>query len=90
MKDFRQRALDYHEFPTPGKVSGALTTPAETSEDLSLAYSPGVAEPVREIAANPDDVYKYTAKGNTVDVITNGTTILGLGNLGQMDSKPVM
>ena len=90
MKDFRQRALDYHEFPTPGKVSVALTTPAETSEDLSLAYSPGVAEPVRDIAANPDDVYKYTAKGNTVAVITNGTAILGLGNLGPMASKPVM
>ncbi len=90
MTDFRQQALDYHAFPTPGKVSVALTTPAETSEDLSLAYSPGVAEPVREIAANPDDVYKYTAKGNTVAVITNGTAILGLGNLGPMASKPVM
>jgi len=90
MTDFRQQALDYHAFPTPGKVSVSLTTPAETSEDLSLAYSPGVAEPVREIAANPDDVYKYTAKGNTVAVITNGTAILGLGNLGPMASKPVM
>jgi len=63
MTDFRQRALDYHALPTPGKISVSLTTAAETSEDLSLAYSPGVAEPVREIAANPDDVYKYTAKG---------------------------
>ena len=90
MTDFRQKALDYHAFPTPGKVSVSLTTPAETSEDLSLAYSPGVAEPVREIAANSDDVYKYTAKGNTVAVITNGTAILGLGNLGPMASKPVM
>ena len=90
MTDFRQQALDYHASPTPGKISVALTTAAETSEDLSLAYSPGVAEPVREIAANPDDVYKYTAKGNTVAVITNGTAILGLGNLGPMASKPVM
>lgn len=90
MTDFRQRALDYHALPTPGKISVELTTAAETSEDLSLAYSPGVAEPVREIATNPDDVYKYTAKGNTVAVITNGTAILGLGNLGPMASKPVM
>jgi malate dehydrogenase (oxaloacetate-decarboxylating)(NADP+) len=90
MTDLRQQALDYHAFPSPGKISVSLTTAAETSEDLSLAYSPGVAEPVREIAANPDDVYKYTAKGNTVAVITNGTAILGLGNLGPMASKPVM
>ncbi|MFQ3338018.1 MAG: malate dehydrogenase (oxaloacetate-decarboxylating)(NADP+) [Colwellia sp.] len=90
MTDFRQQALDYHAFPTPGKIGLALTTLAETSRDLALAYSPGVAEPVREIAANPDDVYKYTAKGNTVAVITNGTAILGLGNLGPMASKPVM
>lgn len=90
MSDLRQQALDYHSLPTPGKISVSLTTAAETSEDLSLAYSPGVAEPVREIAANPDDVYKYTAKGNTVAVITNGTAILGLGNLGPMASKPVM
>ncbi|WP_114326917.1 malic enzyme-like NAD(P)-binding protein [Candidatus Colwellia aromaticivorans] len=90
MTDLRQQALDYHALPTPGKISVSLTTAAETSEDLSLAYSPGVAEPVREIAANPDDVYKYTAKGNTVAVITNGTAILGLGNLGPMAAKPVM
>lgn len=90
MTDFRQQALDYHQYPTPGKISVELTTPAETSLDLSLAYSPGVAEPVREIANNPDDVYKYTGKGNSVAVITNGTAILGLGNLGPMASKPVM
>jgi malic enzyme len=90
MTDFRQQALDYHALPTPGKISVELTTSAETSLDLSLAYSPGVAEPVREIALNPDDVYKYTGKGNTVAVITNGTAILGLGNLGPMASKPVM
>ncbi|MBA6252524.1 malic enzyme-like NAD(P)-binding protein [Colwellia sp. MB3u-55] len=90
MTDFRQQALDYHQFPTPGKISVELTTAAETSRDLALAYSPGVAEPVRAIAANPDDVYKYTGKGNTVAVITNGTAILGLGNLGGMAAKPVM
>jgi malate dehydrogenase (oxaloacetate-decarboxylating)(NADP+) len=90
MSDFRQQALDYHEFPKPGKVSVEITTPAETAYDLSLAYSPGVAEPVREIAENPDNVYRYTAKGNTVAVISNGTAILGLGNLGPLASKPVM
>lgn len=90
MTDFRQQALDYHQFPTPGKISVELTTAAETSLDLSLAYSPGVAEPCRAIAENPDDVYKYTGKGNSVAVITNGTAVLGLGNLGPMASKPVM
>ncbi|WP_017223571.1 malic enzyme-like NAD(P)-binding protein [Moritella dasanensis] len=90
MSDFRQQALDYHANPKPGKIAIQLTTSAETADDLSLAYSPGVAEPVREIAANPDDAYKYTAKGNLVAVITNGTAILGLGNLGPLASKPVM
>ena len=90
MSNFKQAALDYHALPTPGKIAVALTTPAETSTDLSLAYSPGVAEPCREIANNPDDVYKYTGKGNTVAVISNGTAVLGLGNLGPMASKPVM
>ncbi|MBA3987935.1 MAG: malate dehydrogenase [Idiomarina sp.] len=90
MTDFRQQALDYHEFPTPGKISIELTKPAATSKDLALAYSPGVAEPVRAIAQNPDDVYRYTAKGNMVAVISNGTAILGLGNLGPLASKPVM
>ncbi|WP_448567801.1 malic enzyme-like NAD(P)-binding protein [Thalassotalea ganghwensis] len=90
MADLRQQALDYHALPTPGKISVELTTPAETSKDLALAYSPGVAEPVRAIAENPEDVYKYTGKGNTVAVITNGTAILGLGNLGPMAAKPVM
>lgn len=90
MSDLRQQALDYHAFPKPGKISVEITTSAETADDLSLAYSPGVAEPVREIAENPDDVYKYTAKGNLVAVITNGTAILGLGNLGPLASKPVM
>ncbi len=88
--DFRQQALNYHAYPTPGKTAVALTKPADSAEDLALAYSPGVAEPVREIAQNVDNVYKYTAKGNTVAVISNGTAILGLGNLGPMASKPVM
>jgi malate dehydrogenase (oxaloacetate-decarboxylating)(NADP+) len=90
MTDLRQKALDYHSQPTPGKIGVALTTSAETSYDLSLAYSPGVAEPCREIAAHPEDVYKYTGKGNTVAVISNGTAVLGLGNIGPMASKPVM
>ncbi|MEZ8825694.1 malic enzyme-like NAD(P)-binding protein [Vibrio amylolyticus] len=87
---FRQQALDYHAFPNPGKIAVALTTPADSAEDLALAYSPGVAEPVREIAQNVENVYKYTAKGNMVAVISNGTAILGLGNLGPIASKPVM
>lgn len=90
MTDFRQQALDYHALPTPGKISIELTKPAANSKDLALAYSPGVAEPVRAIAENPDDVYRYTAKGNMVAVISNGTAILGLGNLGPLASKPVM
>ncbi|MEZ8102486.1 malic enzyme-like NAD(P)-binding protein [Vibrio bivalvicida] len=89
-EQFRQQALDYHAYPTPGKIEVALTTPAETAKDLALAYSPGVAEPVREIAQNADNVYKYTSKGNMVAVISNGTAILGLGNLGPLASKPVM
>ena len=88
--DLRQQALDYHAQPIPGKIAIALTKPAETARDLALAYSPGVAEPVREIAANPDDAYRYTGKGNLVAVISNGTAILGLGNLGPLASKPVM
>lgn len=90
MSDFRQRALDYHASPVPGKISIELTKPAESVGDLALAYSPGVAEPVKEIAADPDNAYKYTAKGNLVAVISNGTAILGLGNLGPLASKPVM
>ncbi len=90
MTDFRQDALDYHAKPTPGKIAVTLATKADTNYDLSLAYSPGVAEPCREIFANPDDVYTYTGKGNTVAVISNGTAVLGLGNLGPMASKPVM
>lgn len=90
MSDFRQKALDYHAKPVPGKISVELTKPAESVLDLALAYSPGVAEPVREIAADPSAAYLYTGKGNMVAVITNGTAILGLGNLGPLASKPVM
>lgn len=89
-EQFRQQALDYHELPIPGKIAVELTKPADSAEDLALAYSPGVAEPVREIAQNVDNVYKYTGKGNMVAVISNGTAILGLGNLGPIASKPVM
>ena len=89
-QDNKQAALDYHEFPRPGKISVELSTPAQTSRDLSLAYSPGVAEPVREIAKDPENAYRYTAKGNLVAVISNGSAILGLGNLGPLASKPVM
>lgn len=89
-RDFKQDALDYHQFPKPGKISVELTTKAETQLDLSLAYSPGVAEPVRAIAENPDSAYQYTGKGNLVAVITDGSAILGLGNLGPLASKPVM
>ncbi|KGK41607.1 malate dehydrogenase [Nitrincola sp. A-D6] len=89
-QDFKQAALDYHEFPRPGKISVELSTAAETAHDLALAYSPGVAEPVREIAKDPEAAYRYTAKGNLVAVISNGTAILGLGDLGPLASKPVM
>ncbi len=85
-----QQALDFHEFPTPGKLSLLPTKAMATQRDLSLAYSPGVAIPVEAIAADPDTVYDYTSKGNMVAVISNGTAILGLGNLGAMASKPVM
>lgn len=88
--DFKKAALDYHEFPIPGKISIALTKPADTAAQLALAYSPGVAEPVREIAKDSENAYRYTGKGNLVAVITNGTAILGLGNLGPLASKPVM
>ncbi|MEG2313960.1 malic enzyme-like NAD(P)-binding protein, partial [Brevundimonas sp.] len=83
-------ALEFHKAPTPGKISMAPTKPMATQRDLSLAYSPGVAVPVRAIAEDPDKAYDYTSKGNLVAVISNGTAILGLGNLGHMASKPVM
>jgi malate dehydrogenase (oxaloacetate-decarboxylating)(NADP+) len=85
-----EEALAFHKHPSPGKISVAATKPMATQRDLSLAYSPGVAAPVLAIAADPDTAYDYTAKGNLVAVITNGTAILGLGNLGALASKPVM
>jgi malate dehydrogenase (oxaloacetate-decarboxylating)(NADP+) len=87
----RDEALDYHCLcGKPGKISVESTKPLETQADLSLAYTPGVAEPVKEIMQNPDAVYQYTSKGNLVAVISNGTAILGLGNQGALASKPVM
>lgn len=89
-KLLHERALAYHENPVPGKIKIVITKPAETADDLTLAYSPGVAEPVRAIAENPEDAYRYTGKGNSVAIISNGTAILGLGALGPLASKPVM
>ena len=89
-KLLHDRALAYHENPVPGKIKIEITKPAETADDLTLAYSPGVAEPVREIAKDPENAYRYTGKGNSVAIISNGTAILGLGNLGPLASKPVM
>ena len=86
----KAEALEYHEFPTPGKIKVSPTKKYSTQRDLSLAYSPGVAEPCLEIAKNQEDVYRYTAKSNLVAVITNGTAVLGLGNIGPLASKPVM
>ena len=86
----KQDALDYHAQGRPGKIQVIPTKPYSTQRDLSLAYSPGVAEPCLEIEKNPEDAYKYTAKGNLVAVISNGTAVLGLGNLGAVAGKPVM
>jgi len=88
--EINQAALDYHANPRPGKISVELTKPTKTQRDLALAYTPGVAEPVRCIAADPKDAYKYTAKGNLVGVITDGSAVLGLGNVGSLAGKPVM
>ena len=85
-----EEALAFHQFPTPGKIAIMATKPMATQRDLSLAYSPGVAVPVNAIAADPDLAYEYTSKGNLVAVISNGTAILGLGDLGALASKPVM
>src|SRR5678815_36959 len=86
----KQEALEYHAKGKPGKIEVVPTKESKTQFDLALAYSPGVAVPCLEIAANPEDVYKYTAKGNLVAVISNGTAVLGLGNIGPEASKPVM
>ncbi len=89
-EEFKQAALDYHAKPTPGKVATQVTKACETQQELSLAYTPGVAEPVREIAKDKDAAYLYTAKANLVAVITDGTAVLGLGNVGALAGKPVM
>jgi len=88
--DLKNQALSYHRYPTPGKLSIKVKKAVNTISDLALAYSPGVAYPVMEISQNPKTVYDYTNKGNLVAVISNGTAILGLGNLGALASKPVM
>src|SRR5437764_12760882 len=86
----KQQALEYHSKGRAGKIEVVPNKEAKTQGDLSLAYSPGVAEPCKEIAAVKENVYKYTAKGNLVGVISNGTAVLGLGNIGPEASKPVM
>jgi len=90
MASRRQEALDYHAEGRPGKVAVIPTKPVGTQRDLSLAYSPGVAEPCKAIAADPEEVFRYTARGNLVAVVSNGTAVLGLGNLGPLGAKPVM
>ncbi|QCI15050.1 malate dehydrogenase [Pseudomonas putida] len=90
MSDLKTAALEYHAQPRPGKLSVELSKPTATARDLALAYSPGVAEPVREIGRDAELAYKYTGKGNLVAVISDGTAILGLGDLGPLASKPVM
>ena len=86
----KQSALKYHSDPKPGKIEISVTKPCNTQQELALAYTPGVAEPVREIANDPSAAYRYTAKGNLVAVITDGTAVLGLGNVGALAGKPVM
>jgi malate dehydrogenase (oxaloacetate-decarboxylating)(NADP+) len=88
--ELRQAALEYHEFPVPGKIAIAATKQLVNQRDLSLAYSPGVAAACEEIVADPANAYRYTARGNLVGVVTNGTAVLGLGNIGPLASKPVM
>ena len=89
-EEFKRAALEYHEFPVPGKLSVTPTKPCATQSELALAYSPGVAEPVRAIAKNEQDAYRYTNKGNLVAVISDGTAVLGLGNTGALAAKPVL
>jgi malate dehydrogenase (oxaloacetate-decarboxylating)(NADP+) len=86
----KQDALDYHQLGRPGKIEVIASKPCATQRDLSLAYTPGVADPCLEIAANPEDAYKYTTRGNLVAVVSNGTAVLGLGNIGALAGKPVM
>ncbi len=86
----RKAALEYHQFPTPGKVAIAATKQLVNQHDLALAYSPGVAAPCEEIVKDPAAAFKYTSRGNLVGVVTNGTAVLGLGDIGPLASKPVM
>ena len=86
----KEDALNYHAEPRPGKIATEITKPTTTQRDLSLAYTPGVAEPVREIHKDPENAYKYTGKGNLVAVISDGSAVLGLGNVGALAGKPVM
>src|SRR5947208_4020273 len=90
MSSRRQEALDYHAQGRPGKIQVSPPKPFKNQRDLSLAYTPGVAEPCREIAERPDEVYSYTSRGNLVGVVTNGTAVLGLGDIGPLAGKPVM
>ncbi|MDE3020789.1 MAG: malate dehydrogenase [Pseudomonadota bacterium] len=90
MEDLKERALAYHEFPRPGKISVQPTKPCATADELTLAYTPGVADAVMEVYRDPRNAYRYTNKGNLVAVITNGTAVLGLGNVGALAGKPVM
>src|SRR5690349_23028703 len=88
--ELRQAALEYHEFPTPGKIAIHATKQLSNQHDLALAYSPGVAAPCEEIVKDPTAAFRYTARGNLVAVITNGTAVLGLGDIGPLAAKPVM
>ena len=88
--ELRRAALEYHQFPVAGKIAIAATKQLVNQHDLALAYSPGVAAPCEEIVKDPNNAYKYTSRGNLVAVITNGTAVLGLGDIGPLASKPVM
>jgi malate dehydrogenase (oxaloacetate-decarboxylating)(NADP+) len=88
--ELRQASLDYHEHPTPGKVAISASKQLTNQRDLALAYTPGVAAVCEEIVASPANAFRYTSRGNLVAVITNGTAVLGLGNIGPLAAKPVM
>ncbi|MBD3797169.1 MAG: malate dehydrogenase, partial [Campylobacterales bacterium] len=89
-KELDKQALNYHQYPQPGKIATEITKPVSSQKDLALAYTPGVAVPCLEIEKDPNNAYKYTAKSNLVGVISNGTAVLGLGDIGALASKPVM